>query len=1548
MEQVNAAETMEPNEAEEKTFTKTSGFANMTGELYEVKMLALMFLRALHTNLDFCLASNMKSAGCFDDIVFRSGERTVFLQLKHKDKRKTKIKLSQLVHDKNFNLLKYFKSCHEIKQQWDEDEDLKHCGKFEDSLFVIYTNSVFVEGLGSIVNNSDLLKIVRTGGKCICFTNLLENLTKYKDILCEAIDSNIPTFPQKLFQCVKNLGYGNTSTIPSKTVLRRLLCDLETLGDLSEYQQFFSCLFFCSEQAIEEQLDDLIKQEIKMVCGTDIAFSQFIEGMQAWWRHSDTYLTANTQFWQDIIEICAASIAQKKFEDILKLNVKFRECVCKDFKSKLSHNETVFIIETNCTRLTCLKVLQSLNTKLVVDYDILHNNLTAVLAVWKLGIWGDILIVEGGIPRNAFLKLNGLFRMHPQKELIVILSKFDVKEMYNQLEIDVFTDSFQLNQLDSESQERALKCQVNFQGFPVSLSMLGNESTLHKAVTADIVIELLTGEQKLKVGHKLNKPDKCYIPRVLKRSEYINKQIFSNLNYEKVCLSGVTEAEMEMAITDETGKKRLRTWPILIKNPDDYYNYCKISDTVHWIHKCDEGFVWEHSKGNFSFIKSFLTSGTVTYNSTMETLRCPHPVVLILAEPGMGKSTETSQFAMTVKDNDPTKWVVTVYLNDHVAFLSQNESSIIELLLEAGKFNTDFQKHLFKDQILYHGNVIVLFDGFDEISPDYAEKVILMIKELIEVKNIKVWVTSRLLMKDKLEQELKTLPFEFMPFTEDNKKEFLLKFWKIQEKDYNLNTFVCKLLKLSEICDSLMNFTGIPLQLRMLAEVFASEASHYVETGDITLPLKFDLLKLYKMFVDKKWEIYFNRMGVNISKVGLSKDYQKLRAMFEQKLMCCAVFSMLGSYKVRKLKNASFVQQECEEYISEFKTGNNRIGIISEVINDKPRFVHRTFAEFYMAKFFSEFFFMQTSANKTLNIYNRCCDSIMKLFGRKEIKRFYRDEVFYRFRVVRNFFDRILAENFDLHVAVLNLDKILAENLLLRQKINVNGLDLSGRTPLHLALANFSGVQCVNYFDENFEIGKEEEMLSLLLEQGANVNTEDKVSGKRPLNLAVAIEAWPAVGLLLEKGANMKDLVLVKGKINDKDFLLKLLSLAVRKGFYNLIAYLLNKGVNVEEKINVRKYSQVTMLHIAADLGQLKMVKLLLQNKANPNVRSGEVPLKTPLICASENGLVQVAELLIKNGADIELYNQFSQNALLIAAHKGHSDMISMLLNYQANLLSHDNRGNSALHLAADAGNADCVELLLDAGLTTDIVNHDSETPLMSAAKRGHCTVIEIFLRHGANFKACDKTGNTVLHHAVRSCNVECLSLLLSMEHDININACNTKNETPLILTSQIGNYDVMNFLIQQNATLTACDIYGNTGLHYTASYGNIECMSLLLDSGVDINCRNLNGETPLMRTVSRKTTEALRFLYDHGADLHIRDKRGWTALHEAAKWCTPAVKWLVQHGADPTALDNSGNMPLNIVKQATLHPPKVYNRTERIVATIKYLEKHTVLENKM
>ena len=1506
-------------------YKKTRGSANMSGELYEVKLSALLFLRALSCQNEFQIASNMEAAGCFDDIVFTMGPETAFIQLKHREKQQTKVYTSQLIQLKgDFSLLKYCKSYFDIKRQWKRDRDLQSRGKFDDCLFIVFTNAGLVGGVGTNANSIEMHNAINAGGKCIRFTeeidkdiyNIFENLARYKLLLAKAVSSEEVEDTQGLLEIVQKLYNNNAKQIPSKTELTKLLKDLESFGDLSDYREFFSCLRFYTEQNSEKDFNNLITNEVKYIFGTDEVFDRFMIGAQNWWRNTNLYLTRHIRFWQDILVSCGGNICKQ----VADVGLRFSEAECDAVRNRLLSANRISYLRTRCPQLSSLKLLQSLDTKLVVDVSRLETSMKEVLAVWRLGTANNILLVEGWTECGAVVAgINDILDRYSDKKVISIL-RVDMDS--DEIDMDC-EDLFSLSQLDEESQDRVLACSVLFQGLPVKLKDLADRDTLTQVVTADTVLQLLSGDGELTVGLKVSGSDPTYITRSLLRKEYINRTIFTDEDVS-LAVSGISVEELERLLPpgekaqiyqENTSESVQDVRFFIIEGTADFCALCEFKDSIHWIHKKNKHFVWRRSKGDLTSILKYQESNLVSCGALEKVMQLPQQVFLVVGEPGVGKSTEMTHLNELLKKMDPCTWIIRVDLNDHTQHLMHDSSDPIKLLLAAAKILDELGRRLLEHHVNIGGKITLIFDGFDEISPKYSEKVLVILKDLLK-RNVKhIWVTSRLLIREDLEKELSSFAFKLHHFTSSDESMFLLKLWRMPDSDvHKLEYFIVKLLEITRrsLNDRLTKLTGVPLHMRMLAEVFAAAALHYCQTGELDLPHKLDLLTLYERFIDRKWEVYYAKINIDVTIVGLAEDYEEIREMFQKKLMNFALVALLSNDELKTLHNSEKILHKNRELVEKFKAGRERTGIVIEVTQDSVLFVHKTFAEYFVALWFSQ--------NFSLN--SECFRS---LYVRKE------------FQIMRNFFDRMLAQHYDMHVAVLNQDKNLIRTFLSQERYAVNEKDRGGRTALHLAVANYLDRQ-------NEEDHDVQSIIRILLDHRADCSVEDLVLCWTPLRLAEEIRAWSAVGLLLERRSLTTDLVVIPRNIKDDNFVQKVLQVAAIQGYVNLVEFLLQSGVDVEHKITVDQRNRATMLHIASAHNQFRLVRILVEHEAD--LEAGDVHMKTPLMWAVECGYIKMAKLLIKLGARVDQRDRVENTAFIYAVLNNKYKVMQVLKQYAC---EDDIYGKNALHYAAVSGYAGWVECLLDCGIDVDGRNAVDYTPLMLAAMYGRLEFVERLVKHGArvnvtresgesailyaayygyleivNFlhqqgadmTVCDREGNSLLHSAAASGNLECVKFVMGCGLDLS--SRNNNHETALLFAAKRGSLKVIDYLMQRGADIDVRKKGGNTVLHEAAVAGKVGCVAYLVDCGLEVDCKNDWNLTPLWVAACSGKLKVVKLLQEQGADLGVLDGNGNTVLHAAAsEGHLDVVEWLVKQGLDVTRCNTAGEAAVTETERA-------------------------------
>jgi ankyrin repeat protein len=1296
----------------------------MEGELYEVKFAALLFTRGLNSSEDFQLACNVDYAGYFDDIVFKLGKQMVFIQLKHRKNTKKKIKLQQLTkkHGK-FSLVRYFESYCQMKQQWENSEDMQYCGKFKDFFFGIYTNAVISKDVGNDVHNTDLHNILSSGGRCISFTEDSSLMKHFTDL---------PDFKEFL---------------PDSPVFKK------SHVDLSDFKNFLSQLLFFTGQAAQSDLDDLIGQEIECLYGTRAVYSKFLIWVQYWWQNSNYYLTNQIPFWKDIFQACVDNISEEKHKEIEVFGIRFKEDKLDVIRRHLILNQMLHVIPEgagDCAKLSCLKVHQSLSTQchILVDGKTLQSRWSEVLAQW--GRFCDFLVVVEADSMDIDTLIDVLLKC-PSKRLVVIAGTVTWDKL--QPKYATFHDHIAVRQLDEVSQNKVLAAEVSFQGCAVPLrDVIGSN---HNLVPADVIIQILT--QKLVLGEALTSDIQYYIPRNLQHTVQVKEQILFHRAVDSAVIfavSGMSYPELQQLMPSD---RQI----YMSHNHDLYKNKCKIEaistedeflklsescQTVHWLHRERNVFIWKKSYGDTSIVLKYLTQ----FEHIDSVMDVPYCVTLVSAEPGMGKSTLLTHLALGTKKAHPAMWVVRVNLIDftqHLEKLPENLElrDVIEFLLKVSGI-TEKWKTLFSWKLETMNNICVLFDGYDEISPDHADKVALMLKILQANKLQKLWVTTRPVMKEKLQSELFTWALTLQPFLKSDQQKFLAKFWKKSVPEIEepvLNTFITKLLQLTatNLNDRDRHFMEVPLQCMLLAEAFENNLRTYSEKRLLILPQKFDLFQLYKGFLNRKLDILNEKNKVDNTKPLLKQFCNTHKQKLKENHMITALFLLLRPSFIKEFPDPELMANIFKSFIGDIQNGGEQTGIIKQISEGKPVFIHRTFAEYFAALWFAENF-------KNIQSYMNII-----MFDPN-------------FQVVRYFFNRILAQERPLHVAVLNHDKFSVETLLSEQKdeLDVNKQDEGGRTALHLAVMSLTDIHA-----DDPSRSEMQQMIDALLRHGADLSIMDEVLCWRPLRVAESIREWSVVDLLLERQADREDLVLTRKNITNKkeEYVQDALIAATRYGLVQLVAFMLECGVGVGHTINVlceESDCTATMLHEAAHHGREELVQFLLDHNADTAARDSRYD-RSALMWAAKQGHFQVVDVLTKKSTDINMCDMRGYTALLIAAKNKRWDVTKLLSQRGGNVKTCDWSGSNVLHFAAESGPTEFVAYLLDMGqIDIECRNKYEQTPLWLAARSGRLEVTQLLLEHRANLYVQDMKGCTPLHVAAAGGHLHIVQVLL--QHD--------------------------------------------------------------------------------------------------------------------------------------------------------------------------------------
>jgi ankyrin repeat protein/GTPase SAR1 family protein len=254
-----------------------------------------------------------------------------------------------------------------------------------------------------------------------------------------------------------------------------------------------------------------------------------------------------------------------------------------------------------------------------------------------------------------------------------------------------------------------------------------------------------------------------------------------------------------------------------------------------------------------------------------------------------------------------------------------------------------------------------------------------------------------------------------------------------------------------------------------------------------------------------------------------------------------------------------------------------------------------------------------------------------------------------------------------------------------------NARNNKGITPLHIAcqLGNLS-------------------MVKTLIDSGANLENKD-ARGYTPLALAVLNDHKGTVSALVKEfGCDPNDGVS--------------LHVACREGNLDIVSILICLGADVGNT-GVRGN---TPLHEA--IRTENVAQTLLKHKSNPNARNNQGI--TPLHIACGLGNMSMVKTLIDCGANLENKNASGYTPLALAVRNGHKGIVSALVReYGCDIHVLGRRGMSLLHVAATECVTEMLRLLItEYGMSPSLVDEEGNTPLHLACSAGRSINVHTLL----------------------------------------------------------------------------------------------------------------------------------------------------------------------------------------------------------------------------
>ena len=407
-----------------------------------------------------------------------------------------------------------------------------------------------------------------------------------------------------------------------------------------------------------------------------------------------------------------------------------------------------------------------------------------------------------------------------------------------------------------------------------------------------------------------------------------------------------------------------------------------------------------------------------------------------------------------------------------------------------------------------------------------------------------------------------------------------------------------------------------------------------------------------------------------------------------------------------------------------------------------------------------------------------------------------------------------------------------------------------------------------------------------------------------------------------------------------------------------LAAFLDQNEINLNQ---VKKYSDLTPLNLAAMCGHLEVAELLLLRGAKVNFKSEAAFVCPALRKAVEQKKVEMVKLLIKHGAetvylgswecpltsaceqgDLELvrallpdgasrlnhftfdsnsrqpstqdqiFYSYSMSPVNTAIEYGHVEVVEWLLNHGAEVPS----GALCLVIHCFRGGVpetnSLVKMLLDKGAEVNLSEQGKASPLMLASFCGKSNVVEMLLKRGAEVDYKDKEDYFSLFLAVQHGHTEVVKHLLGADARVNVKIKRGFYKYPLeAAVNQPGDkaYLIAKLLLDKGADPNLCEHESVLIKAIKKNQPKVKVVELLLDRGAEIDYQPYSDLYALKGAVSGGHLEIVRLLLSRGARTDLVDDKGKSILMFARN--VPTARLLLDKGVPIDHQDNDGGYAL-------------------------------------
>lgn len=267
------------------------------------------------------------------------------------------------------------------------------------------------------------------------------------------------------------------------------------------------------------------------------------------------------------------------------------------------------------------------------------------------------------------------------------------------------------------------------------------------------------------------------------------------------------------------------------------------------------------------------------------------------------------------------------------------------------------------------------------------------------------------------------------------------------------------------------------------------------------------------------------------------------------------------------------------------------------------------------------------------------------------------------------------------------------------------------------------------------------------------------------------------------------------------------------------------------------------------------------------------------LICVITSNDIKKVEVILSTGIDVNLLENTTP---LMQAKSIEVAQLLIKAGADINILTLQNF--SALHYFSAECQIDMMKLLIDSGAKVDVVNNFGLTPFLTISKNNtHKKVelqqaLDLLVENGADIYRTDNSGRSAIEIALNRKNHEVVDALLKYP----ISQTNNIGYGPRPFLFDVSSVSYFKRFVKSGADIGAT-VLGETILLKTIYDNKISLTNFLIKQGVDLNVQNIAGVTPIMVAAQREQEDHVLALLNAGADILIKDYNGQTLLDKVS-----------------------------------------------------------------